>query len=664
MGNIVEILRSKALVDYIGDLQLSSSGIWRCSCPIHGGSNESSFAVFPGNSFYCFSCGAHGSDVISYKMQRDSVPFDVAIHELAEEYGLTISDDDSYVEQRSLADRNHSWMTAMEKNVDNVREYLHGRGFDDAAIAKFHFGYSTKNSCLSIPFFDIYGRCVGFCYRYFEGKSKYKNSRNNSLFQKNSFLYNENFAQVSVQKTKTLYLAEGCFDVASAEVQGLSAVAYCGINLCQNHMELIKKLLAPIKGSRCVLAPDADGKASRFVPRARTLFRQYFPDCTVKVAVIPEGCKDFNDMLKAGLSIADDCTYESIDLYCAKQIISNESDTDVQEKLILDYMRSVSNPIARQDIATYLAGVWHRDISVVRELLAIREDTSEEKLRDIATVSDAYAALETMDTSDFFGIGYENIDKTIQVHRKDVLIIGAASNSGKSENLLEMVLYWCIALRKVVLFFSLEMPKEDIMAILVAKIIQQPRWKIPEFIKEHKDTYQLIIEKLDKQLYIVDKPGLTLDDMADYVRLLKTRISDVDVVAVDYFQKMKALKDVADQEAAAEGMKDFAKELNVLFVMLSQFAKSGQGKDAGGKWHEPEQKDLRGSGAIGDSADYILLLWRRIFDTSLGEIDREKFKYDTCVKIVKARKRRNGNMIFTLEYSPVTERLTEKVADT
>lgn len=666
MSSVISTLERKTLVEYIDSLVAHSDGTYRCACELHGGDNPSSFTVFPDtNSYYCWGCGAHGRGVIAYTMNRDNVSFQEAVHKLCDIYGLTIDDGDEYREQMTVVDRNASWVKAMEHELPSIVDYLHKRGLTDETIAAYHLGYAPKLSALSIPMYDEWMRPVAFLYRFFDKTPKYKNSKNQpGLFIKGEILYGLPQARKFLKDRREVMLCEGAFDCMSAVQQGNCCVAYCGITVSRHHVEAVRDILAPIKGGKLTICPDNDNKAGKFVTRARDLFRRFAPKLVVKVAVIPDGCKDFNDMLVSGKDIAKDCTYENIDLYCAKQLIRDESDREVQEKTIVEYCHTVKNPLVMQDIATYLAGVWQRDISVVRELLAIREDTSEEKLRDIATVSDAYAALESMDTSDFFGIGYENIDKTIQVHRKDVLIIGAASNSGKTENLLEMVLYWCIALRKVVLFFSLEMPKEDVMAILVAKIIQQPRWKIPDFIKEHKDTYQLIIEKLDKQLYIVDKPGLTLADMADYVRLLKTRVSDVDVVAVDYFQKMKALKDVADQEAAAEGMKDFAKELNVLFVMLSQFAKSGQGKDAGGHWHEPEQKDLRGSGAIGDSADYILLLWRRIFDTTLSEIDREKLKYDTCVKIVKARKRRNGDSIFTLVYSPTTERLTEKVTDT
>ena len=57
MGAISLIL-NHSLVEYIPDLQLTSTGEWRCKCPLHGGDNPSSFVVYPStNTFYCFGGG-------------------------------------------------------------------------------------------------------------------------------------------------------------------------------------------------------------------------------------------------------------------------------------------------------------------------------------------------------------------------------------------------------------------------------------------------------------------------------------------------------------------------------------------------------------------------------------------------------------------------------
>lgn len=662
--SVIDTILSKSIVEYVSDAQACSDGTYRCKCFLHGGDNPSSLVFFPDtNRFYCFACGAHGN-IINLVMERDGCTFDAAVHTLCDDFGLTIGDSDDYKEHCSITQKNAAWVRRMQQELPAVTAYLHKRGLSDETIAAYGLGYSPKLKALSIPMYDAWKRPVAFLYRFFDRKPKYKNSKNvKGLFTKGEFLFGLPQAQKNLRTTKTLMLAEGSFDCMSAVQQGLCCVAYCGISVTRKHVEMIKEILRPVENSKVVLCPDNDGKASKFVRRARDLFQRFAPKTVVKVARIPDDCKDFNDMLVAGLDIAKDCSYESIDFYVAKQIIAESDDREVQERNVVDFIRSVSNPMVRADIAEYLAETWGRNIEVVRELLSIKEDTSEEKLKDIASATESYSALEALKDEEYFGVGFPNIDAAARFKKKNVVILGAASNSGKTENLLEWILYWTVKLRKTVLFFSLEMPKEDIIKILIAKICQIRRYDVPQYIREHSETYGLIKDKLDQQLFIVDKPGLSLESMAEYVKLMNARVKAVDIVAVDYFQKMRGRDTIGDEELVAERTKDFAKEHNVLFVVLSQLSKAGQGKDGSGKWHEPEQKDLRGSGAIGDSGDYVFLIWRRALDSTLSPIDREKYKYDTMVKIVKARERRNENEIFTLVYNPGTSRLSEKVDD-
>lgn len=658
----VDSLLHKSLVEYIPEAQLHSDGTYRCTCPIHHGDNPTSFTIFPDNNhYYCFSCGSHGN-IINFVMERDSVTFDTAIKTLCDDFGVEI-DDAKYQEQQSITQRNAQWVRAMQKKLPTIIDYLHKRGLTDETIKTFGLGYSDKMQALSIPMYDTWGRCVAFLYRYFNKMPKYKNSKNiDGLFIKGEFLYALPQAQKYLKETKTLMLCEGAFDAISAIQQGNCCVAYCGISIGKSHVEKIKEIIAPMK-AKVVLCPDNDGKANKFVMRSRDLFRKQAPNVIVKVAVIPDGCKDFNDMLVAGMDIAKECTYENIDLYCVKQIVKTEPDKDVQEKAVLDFMKTVGNPLVRADVAAFLADAWGRDIALVRELFSIKTDTSEEKLRDIVTIDKAYQALENKRTEETFGTGFENIDNTIQFARKNVVVLGAYSFSGKTSLLCEWILHWCIKLHKKVLFFSMEMPVEDITKVLISKIVQIPQHEVYKYIHEHPDTYELITTQLSKYLYIIDKNNLSFSQMEDYIKLLASKEILVDIVGVDYFQYMQGVDTIEGQDTVARQMKAFAKAQNVTLVMLSQLRKSSQSKDGNGHFHEPTQADLAGAGAIGNSADYILLIWRPAINAGLSPLDREKQKYDTVLKITKAREVRNGNIIFNLVYNPDTSRLQEKVTE-
>jgi DNA primase len=60
-------------------------------CPFHDDHRKGSFRVnLTTGGFRCFSCGSHGSDVISFVMLRDSMEFLEALRYLAHEWGVSV----------------------------------------------------------------------------------------------------------------------------------------------------------------------------------------------------------------------------------------------------------------------------------------------------------------------------------------------------------------------------------------------------------------------------------------------------------------------------------------------------------------------------------------------------------------------------------------------
>ena len=132
-------------------------------------------------------------------------------------------------------------------------------------------------------------------------------------------------------------------DVMSGDQQELAIMGYSGITLTKGHIGIIRRMMEPIKGGKIILTPDNDSKADKMVPRARTLFRELYPKAVVKVARITTHHKDFNEIIADGKKIMDCIDIEPIDLYCVKEIIASSDDQEVQEKAVLDFMKSVSS---------------------------------------------------------------------------------------------------------------------------------------------------------------------------------------------------------------------------------------------------------------------------------------------------------------------------------
>lgn len=91
MFDTEKILASVDLVDLVrragGDPQ-KSYGSYRCACPLHGGDNDSAFAIFD-NRWQCFSNDCGGGDAIAFVMKWQNCDFKRACEFLG---GDTLSD--------------------------------------------------------------------------------------------------------------------------------------------------------------------------------------------------------------------------------------------------------------------------------------------------------------------------------------------------------------------------------------------------------------------------------------------------------------------------------------------------------------------------------------------------------------------------------------------
>ena len=212
-----------------------------------------------------------------------------AIEILCDHYNLNLSKDETYVKQKSIAEKNEGICQRYQSKLPNVVEYLHKRGFTDETIATYRFGWREDSSALTIPLVDRYNRIVSFTYRFFEGKDKYKHGRNNELFDKSTYWFNLVNARKLIKKKGRVWLVEGHLDAASAFQQQEPALAYLGIILSKEQLLSLKHLLQHLDNIEVILVPDQDGKAPDKIPKVRQMFMKHWSQCNLRVALVPKG---------------------------------------------------------------------------------------------------------------------------------------------------------------------------------------------------------------------------------------------------------------------------------------------------------------------------------------------------------------------------------------
>ena len=490
--SVVSMLKSRDLYEFIqgkypqDEFTRFSDGTYRSSCPIHGGTNESSFAVFPDNSWYCFSCNA-GGNIIDYLMEREGLTYSAAVYELCQEYSIDLSQDKAFEEQQSIAQKYESWCKTYEKDVGKCVEYLkQKRGLTDETIKRFRLGWSDRSHAITIPMFDVNSREIcAYGYRFFEGKAKYKNTKNiPGVFTKGEYLYNLDKCLGLMRKQKRLFVCEGHFDSIAGIQMGYPTVAYCGISLSKNHVELIRQYSSKLDGFQVVIIPDNDGKASKFVTRARELFQKHYPQASVKVLEITGELKDTNDILLDGKDFKDFPLHD-IDIYCAREIIKEHpDDIQAQQKKIEGYAKGITNPLTKADLAEYLSETWGKSLDVVKEFLRVSDvNTEDELMNDLSDIEGCFRAFDESLDEEEITFGYPTLDANVAMRRSWVTVLGAYSFSGKTHMLVDWCLHWTIRLHKRVLLFSLEMTKSDILEVIVAKVMGIPLYSVKDFCK-------------------------------------------------------------------------------------------------------------------------------------------------------------------------------------
>ena len=239
------------------------------------------------------------------------------------------------------------------------------------------------------------------------------------------------------------------------------------------------------------------------------------------------------------------------------------------------------------------------------------------KVSDII-MSDVFDRLKKLGSADpqekekYIGIptGFSYLDRVLGggFHRSDFIVIGARPAMGKTSFALNVARN--IARNKKVLFFSLEMSKEQLAQRIIsteARIISN-KLRTGDINDSDWEKLGLALQNLvNCELYFDDQANINVNEM----KARALRMKDVDCIVIDYLQLMSGTKRsenrVNEVSEITRGLKMMAKDLNIPVVTCSQLSR-GVAKNSND--HRPQMTDLRESGTIEQDADIVLMLHR------------------------------------------------------
>ena len=233
--------------------------------------------------------------------------------------------------------------------------------------------------------------------------------------------------------------------------------------------------------------------------------------------------------------------------------------------------------------------------------------------------------------------GYRDLDNmTAGLQRSDLIILAARPAMGKTTLVTNLAYNVATIEKKPVLFFSLEMSKEQLVDRMLADAANVDSWNIRTGKLSDEDFLKLSEasgELAEAPIFIDDTPGLSVLEMRTKARR-KNHESQLGLIIVDYLQLMQASGNhagnrVQEVSEISRGLKLIARELNVPLIALSQLSRSVETRTP----PIPQLSDLRESGSIEQDADIVSFIYR----PSYYEPDNPEVQNITDLIIAKHR---------------------------
>jgi replicative DNA helicase len=205
---------------------------------------------------------------------------------------------------------------------------------------------------------------------------------------------------------------------------------------------------------------------------------------------------------------------------------------------------------------------------------------------------------------------------TAGLQRSEIIILASRPAMGKTTLVTNLAYNIATSAKQPVLFFSLEMSKEQLVDRMLADASGVDAWNIRTGNLSDDDFSKLseaMGELAEAQIFIDDTPGLSVLEMRTKARRANHE-QPLGLVIVDYLQLMQGNgrdngNRVQEVGEISRGLKLIARELNVPVVALSQLSRSVESRSP----QIPQLADLRESGSIEQDADIVMFIYREAY---------------------------------------------------
>ncbi len=242
--------------------------------------------------------------------------------------------------------------------------------------------------------------------------------------------------------------------------------------------------------------------------------------------------------------------------------------------------------------------------------------------------------------------GFFELDElTTGFQAGDMIVLAARPSMGKTALGLNMCEHMAIDQNKPVVFFSMEMSKQQVAQRLLCSRSHIDSHKFRKRMlgeDEQRKIMDVCAELQNAPLFVDDTPGMTPMELRAKSRRLKMQ-QNIQAIFVDYLQLMhQPGLESRQQEIStiSRSLKGLGRELGIPIIALAQLNRMAEGRQG----NQPRMSDLRESGAIEQDADAVLLIHREEY------YNRDDPTLSGKAELIVAKQRNGPTDVITLSF--------------
>ena len=393
------------------DLRRAGVNSYFGRCPFHD-ERSGSFHVRPDEKHYhCFGCQASG-DPFRFVMETEGLDFKQSLETLAGRFGVTLeteAEDPGAAARRqrrerlyALLDRTATYYSRYlweAGEAASAREYLLGRGLEEATLRSFRVGFAptawdrivvgsqragySDEELLAVglaqrsrqrpgnvfdrfrerimfPAVDARGRVHGFGARRMredQHGAKYLNTSDGELYHKREVLFGIDLARAAAAKAGRMILVEGYTDVLALHQAGIvNAVGIMGTSLTEEQIAALQRVVSVLD-----LCLDADSAGQEAMMRAAQAAAGR--ELELRVVPLPEGsdpadliARDGADALRARVEASMPFAVFNVDRILARSELGSAEGRDRALAQLRPVLAELPPSVLRDDLVRKVAG--------------------------------------------------------------------------------------------------------------------------------------------------------------------------------------------------------------------------------------------------------------------------------------------------------------------